>query len=172
MPASWRARLGAIHLRVDTIEQVLRESAGPQSMNDTGYRVAYAIAEENLRIGNAVIADSVNPLTVTCDAWLEVANRAGVPLLEVEFKCSDVAEHRKRIENRISDIFGLRLPAWEEVVTREYQKWERPHMVIDTAFYSRQESARLVRERLETVAVRESQTGPELPVCDPNHISK
>jgi predicted kinase len=34
-------------------------------MDDRGYRVAYAVAEENLGLGRTVIADSVNPIQLT-----------------------------------------------------------------------------------------------------------
>ena len=44
------SQIGAVYLRVDSIEQTLRAShavTGP--INEAGYRVAYAIAVENLR---------------------------------------------------------------------------------------------------------------------------
>ena len=70
---------GAAHIRIDSIEQAVRASglvAG--SLDDVGYRVGYAVAEDNLRLGGTVIADSVNPLPITRAAWREVAERAGV----------------------------------------------------------------------------------------------
>jgi predicted kinase len=68
-------KLGAVHIRIDSIEQALRDAGTPSgSMNDAGYRVGYSIAFDNLRLGRRVIADSVNPLPVTRDAWLEVAS--------------------------------------------------------------------------------------------------
>ena len=54
--------IGAVHLRIDSIEQAIRTSGVvSQPLNDAGYRVAYAVAENNLRNGRTVIADSVNP---------------------------------------------------------------------------------------------------------------
>jgi predicted kinase len=54
--------LGAIHIRIDSIELAIRESGVTAlSLDDAGYRVGYAVAEENLRLGHVVIADSVNP---------------------------------------------------------------------------------------------------------------
>jgi predicted kinase len=54
---------GAVYLRIDSIEQAMRDSgAVRQCLDDAGYRVAYAVAEDNLRIGRTVIADSVNPI--------------------------------------------------------------------------------------------------------------
>jgi len=126
--------IGALHLRIDSIEQAIRASGvASQPLNDVGYRVAYAVAEDNLRIGRTVIADSVNPLRLTREAWVSVANRVRVRAIEIEVKCSDVNEHRRRVESRTADIPGLELPTWEEVVGREYDPWDGEHLVIDTA---------------------------------------
>ncbi len=38
-----------------------------------GYIVAYRLAEHNLRLGLAVVADSVNPIEITREAWRAVA---------------------------------------------------------------------------------------------------
>lgn len=61
--------LQAVHVRVDTIEQAVR-SAGvlKADIGPAGYIAAYGVAEDNLRVGRTVIADSVNPLKVTRDA--------------------------------------------------------------------------------------------------------
>jgi predicted kinase len=134
------AQIGAVYLRVDSIEQALRDSGtATEPMNDAGYRIAYALAEENLRLGNTVVADSVNPLAVTRDAWISVAGRAGARFLEIEVVCSDLTEHRRRIETRRSDIAGLRLPSWDDVLSREYQPWQRERVVVDTSSSSADE---------------------------------
>ena len=95
-----------------------------------------------------MIADSVNPLALTRDAWVEVAKRTQVKTFEVEVVCSDPVEHRRRVESRIADIPGLRLPTWEEVVSREYHPWDREHLVIDTAGRTVEESVDLVERGL------------------------
>jgi len=142
-------QLGAVHLRIDTIEQALRDHGMPShAMDDMGYRIAYAVAMDNLHIGRTVIADSVNPLPVTRDGWLEVAKRSGVKVVEIEVMCSDANEHRKRAETRKSDIPGLRLPAWQEIVSREYHAWNRERVVVDTARKSVEESVKFVREAI------------------------
>jgi len=142
--------IGAVHVRIDSIEQAIRASGiVNHPMNDAGYRVAYAIAEDNLRIGRTVIADSVNPLRLTRDAWIEVANRMQVNAIEIEVTCSDVMEHRRRVETRIADIPGLRPPTWEEVVSREYHPWDREHLVIDTAGRTVEQNVKVVRGLLQ-----------------------
>lgn len=126
--------LGAVHLRIDTIEQNIRASGMLSSeVGPAGYMVGYGIAEDNLTLGNIVVADSVNPLKVTRDAWLSVAARSGVQAVEVEITCSDQDEHRRRVETRASDVPGLRKPSWEEIVARDYDDWGQRPIVVDTA---------------------------------------
>jgi predicted kinase len=148
-------RLGAVYLRIDSIEQAIRGSmAIARPLDDLGYRVAYAVAEDNLRAGRTVIADAVNPLALTRDAWVDVARRAQACAVEDEIQCSDAEEHRRRVESRITDISGLKTPTWEEVLSREYQPWEREHIVIDTAGRSVQESVGELRKALPRPAPR------------------
>jgi predicted kinase len=128
-------QLRAVHVRVDTIEHAIRQSAAHAGlpMDDAGYLVGYAIAEDHLRLGHTVIADSVNPWPLTREAWRAVAERCGVPVIEVEVVCSNAEEHRRRVESRVADVEGLRLPAWREVLDRDYRAWDRDRLVIDTA---------------------------------------
>jgi predicted kinase len=140
-------QLGATYLRIDTIEQALRDST-TVTISDQGYRIAYAVAEDNLRLGRTVIADSVNPIQLSRDAWLGVAHQAHVRAAEVEILCTDPRLHRQRVETRTADIIGLKLPGWEEVISREYEPWKREHIVIDTAGRTVAESARQLREAL------------------------
>jgi predicted kinase len=142
-------QIHAVYLRIDTIEQSLRESTLiRQEIGDAGYCVAYAVAEENLRLGRTVIADCVNPLDVTRDAWVAVAKRADVECAEVEVVCSDPQTHRQRVTERSSDIRGLQLPTWQEVLDREYHAWNRKHIMIDTAGKSASECVELLRKEL------------------------
>lgn len=129
----------AVHLRIDTLEQRLRDF-GLQELGPAGYMVAYGVALDNLRLGLAVVADSVNPIAVTRNAWREVAQEVGIPFVEIEVICSDEQEHRRRVETRASTVPGLVLPTWEQVVNRTYEPWDREHVVIDTAGRTPEES--------------------------------
>ncbi len=127
-------RLDAMWLRIDTIEQAIRDCdvlAG--EVGPAGYIVGYGIAATNLRLGHRVIADSVNPIAITRDAWQDVAVGAGARCVEVEVVCSDPVEHRRRVETRIVDVAGLVPPDWEAVVGRACDAWTRAHVVVDTA---------------------------------------
>lgn len=127
-------RLAAVHVRIDSIEQAIRDSGVlVVSLDDAGYRAAYAVADDNLRLGRMVIADSVNPVDVTRTAWRDVARRRDVRAVEIEITCSNADEHRRRVETRSADIAGHRLPTWAEVTARVYDPWDRPRTIIDTA---------------------------------------
>jgi len=77
-----------------------------------------------------------------------VAKRTGARIAEVEIICSDVNEHRRRTEMRTSDIPGLKLPTWQEIVSREYHPWDRPHLVFDTARQTVEQSVQMLREAI------------------------
>jgi predicted kinase len=142
--------IAAVHLRVDSIEQALRHAGW--NVQGEGYAVAYAIAEDNLRLGRTVVADCVNPWPLTRAAWQAVAHRAGVRLIDVEVVCSDVDEHKRRVESRASDIVGHRLPTWVEVVERDYRPWESDRLVVDTARCDVRQSMRTILAVVEIQA--------------------
>jgi predicted kinase len=137
---------GVVHIRIDSIEQAILDSGMVGSpLYDAGYRAGYAVAADNLRVGNTVIADSVNPIAISRDAWVEVASRAQVGAVEIEVVCSDTNEHRHRLETRITDFPRSRPLTWHEVVSREYHAWNREHVVIDTSSLSVEQSVKILR---------------------------
>jgi predicted kinase len=111
------------------------------SLGEKGYLVAYAVAEDNLRLGRTVIADSVNPLEITRAAWRNVAARAGVNAAEIEVVCSDPAEHRRRVETRAALI----PVTWQDVGDRDFEPWSGDHIRIDTAGQEIEESFAALR---------------------------
>lgn len=147
----------AVYLRIDSIEQAIRDArvlAG--DVGPAGYMAAYALASANLELGRIVVADSVNPLAVTRQAWRDVAAAVAAPILEVEIVCSDPAEHRRRVESRASDIPGLILPSWDSIQRRAYEPWSEPHLVIDTARMSAVEAAATIARCLDRIVPMQS----------------
>jgi predicted kinase len=126
--------LHATYLRIDTIEHTLRSSGVLSAeVGPSGYLIAYALTDENLRTGQIVVADSVNRITATREAWRQVAERTRSEIVEIEVICSDPIEHRARVENRDRDA-GQSIPlTWQAVIERHYDPWDRPHITIDTA---------------------------------------
>jgi predicted kinase len=140
---------GATYLRIDTIEQALRVAGmRADDVGPSGYMVACALADTNLSLGRSVVADCVNPLALTRDAWRGVAQRACAALIDIEVICSDRAEHRRRVETRSADVRGLKLTSWEDVLGRDYEAWDRPRLMIDTAARGIAETLAELRSRI------------------------
>jgi predicted kinase len=141
---------GAVYLRIDAIEQALRSTnilAG--DVGPAGYVVAYALCEANLKLGQIVVADCVNPLPVTRTAWRTAAAAASALIMELEIICSDTAEHRRRVEGREPDIPGLDPPSWASVMRHDYAPWTEPRLVIDTAVMSAADAASKILARID-----------------------
>jgi predicted kinase len=113
--------LHATYLRVDTIEQALRDLCAVDVQGE-GYRLAYRVAVDNLRLGINVVADSCNPIELTRHEWDQVAATSNADLVNIEVICSNRGEHQQRLEARAPDVAGLVLLTWEEVVAREYDE--------------------------------------------------
>jgi len=142
--------LGALWLRIDTIEHGISTSHAGRAISDLydmGYCAAYALAEENLRLGRTVVGDSVNPLRITRDAWHRAAQRAGTAFVDIVVVCSDAAEHRRRVETRAA---GFRLVTWQDVLDREYEAWDSDHILLDTAGRSIEESVAAAQAALRS----------------------
>ena len=147
------ARRAAIYLRIDVIEQAIRMAgvlAG--DVGPAGYFVANALAASNLANGLTVIADCVNPVRESREGWRTTAADAQTRILEVEIVCSDPAEHRRRVETRETDIKGLILPPWHEVLKRDYAPWEEPHLVIDTASVTAEEAIATIERQMAAMS--------------------
>lgn len=133
-------QLSAVYLRIDTIEQGLRDLCAID-VHDEGYRLAYRIANENLRVGVSVVADSCNPIELTRHGWEQVARDARADYVNIEVICSDPSEHRRRAETREAQVPGLKLPTWNEIENREYHGWTVERVIVDTAGRSKTECA-------------------------------
>ncbi len=138
--------LGATYLRIDAIEQAIKSSGSDPG--SAGYLVGYALAEANLGPGRIVVADSVNPLRITREAWRRAADRASARLLDVVVVCSDGAEHRRRVEGRLADADGPMQPSWADVLGRGYEAWDPQPLTIDSAQCGPEEAVALIRNAL------------------------
>lgn len=150
-------RLKAVYLRVDTIEQAITDAA---QFNDSnlgvvvaeGYMATYAVAKDNLEIGLTVIADSVNPIEITRNDYRKVATELNTSYFEVEVVCSNIVQHKTRIETRSSSIDGLKLPTWQDVLDRDYESWGTKSIIIDTALVSETEAVDKIAEELTKIS--------------------
>lgn len=142
------ATTGAVYLRIDTIEQAIRNSGAlAQDVGRSGYMVANELAVSNLRIGHTVIVDCVNPVMESRITWSDIATNSGIRLVNIQVICSDTNEHQRRVETRMADIPGLTPPTWESVVGHEYEPWDEAPFCIDTALTSPVQAVAMIVNR-------------------------
>jgi len=125
--------LRAAHVRIDTLEQaIVHSSLAVPDAQEAGYAAGARVALDNLRLGLPVVADCVNPVRDSQEGWRRVADEAGARLVEVLVVCSDPAEHRRRVEERVADIPGHRQPTWADVSALRLDPWPEA-TVLDSA---------------------------------------
>jgi predicted kinase len=125
--AELAARLGAVHLSIDPIEDALLGAGLPPSW-ETGvaaYEAARAVAEQNLTRGRTVVVDAVNDSEPARDTWRVGAARAEVRLAFVLLTLDDETEHRRRLEGRVRELAHVPEPSWDDVCARAaaYAPW-------------------------------------------------
>lgn len=121
------------HVRIDSIEQGLRDICNLTHVDSEGYRLAYLLATDILTAGCSVVADSVNPVSATREAWVRVATATNAEFINIEIVCSNAEEHRHRVESRNVGIANLKLPTWSQVQSSDYQSWSSRRFQLDTA---------------------------------------
>jgi predicted kinase len=141
-------KLNAVYIRADTVEQGIRDLCHIDVQGE-GYRLAYRIAEDNLKIGNSVVADQCNPIKLTREEWKNIALKNSSEYINVEILCSDEAEHKSRVENRKTEVENLKLPAWKDVMERDYEPWNEDRIIIDTANRTIDECTKELMEKVK-----------------------
>lgn len=141
------ARVGATYVRVDTIEQGLRDLCHFK-VEGEGYRLSYRIIRDNLELGLSCIADSCNPIELTRHEWQQVATSMSAHFVNIEICCSDENEHKQRVDSRKNEVENLQLPNWQQVKARHYEAWKTEVVKIDTAADSIETSFAKLVEKL------------------------
>lgn len=126
-------KINATFIRVDTVEQGLADFFKYKVQGSEGYELSHRLASDNLKLGNNVVADSVNPWALTRKDWNEVAISNQANFVNIEVICSNQDEHKQRAEARITGVKNLKLPTWEEILNRDYHQWSEPRVLIDTS---------------------------------------
>lgn len=151
-------RVGGVLLEIDRIEAPLkaklRHDVGP-----LGYNIAYQVATSNLDQGHVVVADCVNPIAVTRNAWASVALGCNATLVQVNVECSDLQAHRRRVEKRLTERPMHGLPDWNSVQARKIDEWPDADVTLDTHHLSVTEAVSSTMHTLHRLAP--SRFGPE-----------
>jgi predicted kinase len=141
--------IGVTYLRIDTIESAIVSTLMPYRDSPVGYVVAERVAADQLIAGRDVVADAVNGVAAASALWVGLGARTGAVLRFVEVRCSDLAEHRRRVEGREPEMPGQGVPTWEQVQRRRYEPWppelSRP-LIVDNIGDAAGHVARIVTE--------------------------
>jgi predicted kinase len=96
-----------------------------------------------------VVADAVNGVAAARSGWVALAARTGAVLRFVQVGCSDLAEHRRRVEARKPEMPGHGVPTWEQVRRRRYEPWPPElsgRLVVDNIGDAAGHIARIITE--------------------------
>jgi predicted kinase len=119
------AELKAAYLRIDAIEAaIIRSGLAVPPLGRAGYTIAREITASSLRNGASVVVDGVSPGAAARAEWTALAADARTSLCMIEVALTDTAEHRRRVEKRKSDLEGLVVPTWEQVIALAYEPWD------------------------------------------------
>lgn len=141
--------IGATYLRIDSIESAIVATLTPFTDNPVGYVIAERVAADQLADGRDVVADAVNGVAPARAGWVALAARTGATLRFVEVRCSDAAEHRRRVETRTPEMPGQGVPTWDQVRHRRFEPWPPElsgRLVVDNVGDAAGHVARIVAE--------------------------
>lgn len=117
-------KLNYFYLRVDCIEAPFSTYNPNAGENGEGYEALINLAYENLVLGHNVIIDTVNPLHISRRMFNQLKERSKSVIVQFELKIKNSELHKSRVENRKSDVDGLKIPTWNDVIEREYEEWK------------------------------------------------
>ena len=133
---SLAAKLSIPLFSVDQIESSIIKSGLKRSF-ETGlaaYVVTETLAGEQLKLGMSVVIDAVSPVQEARDMWHNLVHMQNATLIIIE--CVLEKElHKKRIESRRRNMFGIPEVTWDDVENRRkiYLPWKEERLVLDTS---------------------------------------
>lgn len=140
-------RIGAVYFRVDSAENALKNSSlNISPAEDAGYEIGYALAKDNLDIGLDFVADCVNPIQLTRDAWRQVGRISIARIIEIEVICTDLIQHKSMVEGRLAEQKDIENPNWNKVISRHYEARTDDRIIIDTHSINTEEAISKIRQ--------------------------
>lgn len=130
------ARLEAAFVPRDPLMAVLLEAGLPsagleephiEGVGPLGYQLQSAVMREQLTVGRSVVLECVVPVWVRDRWWQPAALELGASFSTVECVCSDLQEHRRRVDDRrAGDAHESQtMPTWDQVETT--MQWYERH---------------------------------------------
>jgi Ser/Thr protein kinase RdoA (MazF antagonist)/predicted kinase len=142
----------------DWLEAALRRSgfaAAPefaQRLGYAGYELLSTLADQQLRLGQSAVLDSVASTDSIRSAWRELAAAYSAGWCVIECVCSDLALHRERLLSRERWIPDWPELEWAEVerVQSYYAPWREAHLILDAVHPLQENIDRALRYLLAT----------------------
>jgi hypothetical protein len=102
-------------------------------LGSAGYELLTTLAERQLKLGQAVILDSVASTLSIRAKWRALAQTYRADWRVIECICSDAAAQRARMKVRQRGIPGWHELDWSEVerVKAYYAPWEEERLILD-----------------------------------------
>ena len=129
MPVFAKDRLEAALRRCDFAQ----EPGTAQRLGYAGYELITALAEQQLRLGQSAILDSVASTDSIRSRWRGLASTFGAGWYVIECICTDTSLHRERLLSRKRGILDWPELEWSEVerVQSYYAPWQQEHLILD-----------------------------------------
>jgi predicted kinase len=107
--------------------------SGSSMLGQAGYELLATLAQQQLRLGQSAILDSVLSWGSTRRRWRKIATDHDAEWYVIECICSDKVLHRTLLAGRRYNIPGWQELAWTEVerVNAYYKPWDEDHLVLD-----------------------------------------
>jgi len=119
----------------DWLEASLTRSRIGRDMNSgwAAYELLTTLAENQLRLKQSAILDSVATFESIRSAWRSLVTQYGAVFRVVECVCSDPELQRRRLAVRNRGIPGWPELSWEEAesVRARYEPWQDDRLVLD-----------------------------------------
>ena len=107
--------------------------SGSSMLGQAGYELLATLAQQQLRLGQSAILDSVLSWESTRHRWRKIAAEYSAEWYVIECICSDEVLHRMLLAGRRYNIPGWQELIWAEVerVKAYYKPWEEQHLILD-----------------------------------------
>jgi predicted kinase len=119
--------LGAVVVGIPEVEAAIVRAGVPRGgTSEVAAAAASALAAERALIAGAtVVVDGTNAIEAAREPWRAVAARVQAQLVIVEVVCTDLNEHRRRVEADPS------APGWNQVLGAKFEPWRQQRLVVD-----------------------------------------
>jgi len=107
--------------------------SGSSILGQAGYELLATLAQQQLRLGQSAILDSVLSWESTRHCWRKIAAGYGAEWYVIECICSDEVLHRMLLADRRYNIPGWQELVWAEVerVRAYYKPWNEERLILD-----------------------------------------